>query len=89
MYQNLDSIIASSNLPILDLRSDTATKPTHQMLAIMADAEVGDDVYGEDPTINALEEKAAQLLGKDAGLFLPSSTMSNLAAMMAHTRTRR
>ncbi len=86
MYQNLDSIIASSNLPILDLRSDTATKPTHQMLAIMADAEVGDDVYGEDPTINALEEKAAQLLGKDAGLFLPSSTMSNLAAMMAHTR---
>lgn len=86
MYQNLDSIIASSNLPILDLRSDTVTKPTTEMRAVMADADVGDDVYGEDPTINALEEKAAQLLGKDAGLFLPSSTMSNLAAMMAHAQ---
>lgn len=86
MYQNLSSIVAQSNQSILDLRSDTVTQPTDELRAAMAAAEVGDDVYGEDPTINILEEKAASMLGKEAGLFLPSSTMSNLAAMMAHTQ---
>lgn len=86
MYQNMSSLAAQSNLRVLDLRSDTVTQPTKAMRAFMMDAQVGDDVYGDDETINALEEKTAALLGKEAGLFLPSSTMSNLAAMMAHTQ---
>ncbi len=86
MYQNMSNLVAKTDLPVLDLRSDTVTQPTLEMRAIMTDAETGDDVYGEDPTINALEEKAAAILGKEAGLFLPSSTMSNLAAMLAHTK---
>ena len=85
MYQNMESVIASSNLPVLDLRSDTVTKPTAAMREAMHHAEVGDDVYGEDPSINKLEEFAANLLGKESALFLPSSTMSNLLAMLAHT----
>ena len=68
----------------IDLRSDTVTKPTAAMRRAMADAEVGDDVWGEDPTVNALEERAAELLGKEAGLFVASGTMANLAAQMAH-----
>ncbi len=68
----------------IDLRSDTVTVPTPSMRKAMADAEVGDDVYGEDPTINKLQEMAADLLGKEAGLFVPSGTMGNLAAVMVH-----
>jgi threonine aldolase len=68
----------------IDLRSDTVTQPTPAMREAMAKAEVGDDVYGEDPTINRLQEKAAELLGKEAGLFVPSGTMGNLAAVLAH-----
>jgi len=68
----------------IDLRSDTVTLPTPQMRAAMAKAELGDDVYGEDPTINRLEAMAASLLGKEAGLFVPSGTMGNLAAILAH-----
>lgn len=68
----------------IDLRSDTVTLPTPQMRAAMAEAEVGDDVYGEDPTINHLEDMSASLLGKEAGLFVPSGTMGNLAAILAH-----
>jgi len=68
----------------IDLRSDTVTLPTPQMRAAMAEAEVGDDVYGEDPTINRLEEMSASLLGKEAGIFVPSGTMGNLAAILAH-----
>lgn len=68
----------------IDLRSDTVTHPTPQMRAAMAEAEVGDDVYGEDPTINRLEEMSAALLGKEAGLLIPSGTMGNLAAILAH-----
>ncbi len=68
----------------IDLRSDTVTLPTPQMRAAMAGAEVGDDVYGEDPTINRLEEMSASLMGKEAGLFVPSGTMGNLAAILAH-----
>ena len=72
-----------SNRPI-DLRSDTVTRPTEAMRRAMAEAEVGDDVFGDDPTVIALEERAADLLGKDAGLFVASGTMGNLVSMMAH-----
>jgi threonine aldolase len=68
----------------LDLRSDTVTQPTTEMRRAMAAAEVGDDVFGEDPTVNALEERAAGLLGKEAGLFVASGTMGNLVSLMAH-----
>lgn len=68
----------------IDLRSDTVTQPTAAMRQAMAAAEVGDDVYGEDPTVNKLQEKAAELLGKEAALFVPSGTMGNLAAVLTH-----
>ncbi len=68
----------------IDLRSDTVTKPTPGMRAAMAAAEVGDDVYGEDPTVNRLEALAAELLGKEAALFVCSGTQSNLLGVMAH-----
>ena len=68
----------------IDLRSDTVTHPTPAMRRAMADAEVGDDVFGDDPPVNALEERAAALLGKEAGLFVASGTMGNLVAQMAH-----
>jgi len=71
-------------MPRIDLRSDTVTKPSPAMLRAMTDAEVGDDVLGDDPTVNALEERAADLLGKEAGLFVASGTMGNLVAQMAH-----
>jgi threonine aldolase len=70
----------------IDLRSDTVSRPTPEMRRAMAEAEVGDDVFGDDPTVNALEERAAELLGKEAGLFVPSGTMGNLVAQMAHLR---
>lgn len=72
-------------LPI-DLRSDTATRPTPGMRAAMAAAEVGDDVVREDPTVNRLEERVAELLGKEAALFVPSGTMSNQIGIKAHTQ---
>jgi len=68
----------------IDLRSDTVTQPTPAMREAMARAEVGDDVYGEDPTINRLQEMAAEKMGKEAGLFVPSGTMGNLAAILTH-----
>lgn len=68
----------------VDLRSDTVTLPTPAMREAMARAEVGDDVYGEDPSVNRLQEMAAQLVGKEMGLFVPSGTMGNLAAILAH-----
>lgn len=68
----------------IDLRSDTVTKPTAAMKQTMFEADVGDDVYGEDPTVNFLENKAAALLGKEAALFCASGTQSNLIALMAH-----
>ena len=68
----------------IDLRSDTITPPTPAMRDAMAKAAVGDDVYGEDPTINRLQEMAAFMLGKEAGLFVPSGTMGNLASILAH-----
>lgn len=71
---------------MIDLRSDTVTWPTDDMRQAMARAEVGDDVYGEDPTINRLEELGARKVGKEASLFVASGTMSNLVALLAHTR---
>jgi threonine aldolase len=69
---------------VIDLRSDTVTRPTTAMRAAMLAAEVGDDVYGEDPTVNALQQRLADELGFDAGLFVPSGTQSNLLALLAH-----
>ncbi|SFF95570.1 threonine aldolase family protein [Pontibacter chinhatensis] len=69
----------------IDLRSDTVTRPTPAMLQAMFAAPVGDDVYGEDPTVNALEEKAAVMFGMEAGLFCPSGTMTNQIAIKVHT----
>jgi threonine aldolase len=70
--------------PSIDLRSDTVSLPTPAMREAMYRAEVGDDVYGEDPTVNRLEEMAAERMGKEAGLFVPSGTMGNLAAVLTH-----
>ena len=69
---------------IIDLRSDTVTKPTEEMRAAMAEAEVGDDVMGEDPTVTCMEHMAAEMLGKEAALFTSSGTMSNLIAALTH-----
>ena len=70
---------------IIDLRSDTVTKPTKGMLEAMWSAQVGDDVFGEDPTVNALEQKLADMFGMEAGLFSPSGTMTNQIAVKLHT----
>jgi threonine aldolase len=70
---------------MIDLRSDTVTKPTAAMWQAMAEAEVGDDVYGEDPTVNRLEERAAEIAGKPAALFVPTGTMGNTIAVKVHT----
>ncbi len=76
---------AARSVPI-DLRSDTFTTPDDEMRAVMARAEVGDDVWGEDPTVRRLEETVAGVLGKEAAVFVPSGTMGNLAALAAQTR---
>jgi len=73
-------------LRYIDLRSDTVTQPTDEMREAMAKAIVGDDVYGDDPTIRLLEEKAAEAVGKEAALFVPSGTMGNQLAVMTHTK---
>lgn len=69
----------------IDFRSDTVTKPTPEMRRAMAEAEVGDDVYGEDPTVNRLESRAAEVLGKEAALFVPTGTMANTIGVKLHT----
>jgi threonine aldolase len=71
-------------MDLIDLRSDTVTKPTDEMREAMAKADVGDDVFGDDPTVNRLQEMAADLMGKEAALFVASGTMGNLAALLAH-----
>ncbi len=71
--------------PIVDLRSDTVTKPTAAMRKAMAEAEVGDDVYREDPTVNSLQERAAEIFGREQGLFVPSGSMGNQTAIKVHT----
>lgn len=70
----------------IDLRSDTVTRPSPAMRAVMAAAEVGDDQFGEDPTVNALQERVAVLLGKEAALWMPSGTMANQVALRVLTR---
>jgi threonine aldolase len=70
---------------MIDLRSDTVTRPTPAMREAMAKAEVGDDVYGEDPTVRALEERTAEILGKEGAVFMPTGTMSNQVGLRAHT----
>jgi threonine aldolase len=74
------------NFMIVDLRSDTVTRPTKEMLEAMFAAAVGDDVFNEDPTVNALEQKTAALFGKEAGLYCPSGTMTNQIAIKVHTQ---
>jgi threonine aldolase len=71
---------------IIDLRSDTVTKPTKSMLDAMFSARVGDDVFGDDPTVNALQEKAAEMFGMEAAIFCPSGTMTNQIAIKVHTK---
>jgi len=72
--------------PVVDLRSDTVTKPTPEMRRAMAEAEVGDDVYGEDPTVNRLEARAAEIFGREAALYVPSGSMGNAVALRVHCR---
>jgi threonine aldolase len=71
---------------MIDLRSDTVTRPTPAMRRAMAEAEVGDDVYGEDPTVNRLEQRAAEILGKEAAVLVPTGTMGNTVAIKIHTQ---
>src|ERR687892_470867 len=71
---------------MIDFRSDTVTKPTPSMRRAMAEAEVGDDVYGEDPTVNRLQERAAEIFEKEAALFVPTGSMGNQIAVKLHTR---
>src|SRR5467141_4652508 len=82
-----DQIAEAGKIPAgaVDLRSDTVTKPTPEMRRAMAEAEVGDDVYGEDPTVNRLERRAAEILGKEAALFVPTGTMANTIGVKLHT----
>ena len=80
-----DSSTQPSTVAVIDLRSDTVTRPTPAMREAMASAEVGDDVYGEDPTINRLEKRAAEIFGKEAAIFVPTGTMGNQIAIRLHT----
>ena len=73
---------------IVEMRSDTLTRPTEEMRRAILEAEVGDDVYGEDPTVNSLQEKAAKIFGKEAALLVPSGTMGNLICLMIHGNSR-
>jgi threonine aldolase len=79
-------IPVTEQIDLIDLRSDTVTRPTPEMRAAMAAAEVGDDVYGEDPTINLLERRAAEIFGREDALFVPTGTMGNQIALRLHTR---
>src|SRR5436305_1065222 len=86
-YPNLSASPPAQPAPaegVVDLRSDTVTRPSAAMLAAMTAAPVGDDVWGDDPTVNRLQAVVAERAGKEAGLFFPSGTQSNLAALMSH-----
>ena len=85
MYSSSNSENGSHTANLIDLRSDTVTKPSPEMRRAMFEAEVGDDVYGEDPTINRLEQRAAEIFGREAALFVPSGTMGNQIAIKLHT----
>ncbi len=82
MYASMPKVANSNRL--IDLRSDTVTRPSAGMREAMANAEVGDDVFGDDPTVSALEERVADLLGKEEGVFVSSGTQSNLTALLSH-----
>ena len=84
MGYGADAAARGGGTDLIDLRSDTVTHPTPEMRRAMAEAEVGDDVFEDDPTVAALERRAADLLGKEAGLFVASGTMGNLVSVMAH-----
>src|ERR1700757_1331817 len=84
--EQLEEISTPTPVDVIDLRSDTVTRPTKAMRSAMADAEVGDDVYGEDPTVNLLEASAAKIFGREAALFVPTGTMGNQIAMRLHTQ---
>lgn len=89
MYKKSElSLNFSSGCRIVDLRSDGVSQPTERMRVAMANAVVGDDVLNDDPTVQALEEKCANLFGKEAALFVPSGVMGNLIAIMVHCRER-
>src|SRR5258706_1345239 len=79
LFASLDSrgMVSQYRMDLLDLRSDTVTRPTPGMRKAMAEAEVGDDVYGEDPTTNRLQDRVAELLGKECALWVPTGTMAN------------
>ena len=85
MHISATRIGTESRQAVIDLRSDTVTKPSPEMRQAMSEAEVGDDVYGEDPTINRLEQRAAAVFGREAALFVPSGTMGNQIAIKLHT----
>lgn len=85
-YEEERCMPAATPDDVVDLRSDTVTRPTPEMRRAMAEAEVGDDVFGEDPTVNRLEAVAAERLGKEAALFVLSGTMGNQVSLMAHTQ---
>src|SRR3954463_457994 len=80
------TVEATKPFPAVDLRSDTVTRPTPEMRRAMFEAEVGDDVYGEDPTINRLEQRAAELFAREAAIFVPTGSMGNQIAIKIHTR---
>lgn len=88
MYEKILKGELGADVKIIDLRTDTISRPTAEMREAMYAAEIGDDVYGEDPTVTELERRAAELLGKDDALFVVSGTMANLIAMMAHCSHR-
>src|SRR5580693_1292060 len=81
----IDAVPPKVGVQTVDLRSDTVTKPTPEMRRAMAEAEVGDDVYAEDPTINKLQARAAEIFGREASIFVPSGSMGNLIAVKTWT----
>src|SRR3974390_728457 len=85
MYNSDSAKPASDRGAFIDLRSDTVTKPSPEMRRAMFEAEVGDDVYGEDPTVNRLEQRAAEIFGREAALFVPTGTMGNQIGIRLHT----
>src|SRR3954449_4523935 len=82
----VQTVETTKPFPAVDLRSDTVTRPTPEMRRAMFEAEVGDDVYGEDPTINRLEQRAAEIFDREASIFVPTGSMGNQIAIKIHTR---
>ena len=85
MKNNQESVKNMESMEFIDLRSDTVTMPTEEMLDAMRNAKAGDDVYGDDPTVNLLEKRSAEILGKQDAVFVPSGTFGNQLAILTHT----